>query len=158
MRSSYTTNELENILCNISKCEGQPQIQKGKKLNFINNSPHSTSTLKLSNDLFWIWISLEMQWPLLHLNICYNILYLLKFIEHPLPVCNASTDQTESCTHTCMDLAGCPGHVWGNINKEIEESRHKWGSTLLSLTIHFLIPKGGHGHQIISLPLSTGPE
>lgn len=33
----------------------------------------------------------------------------------------------------------------GNINKEIEESRLKWGSTLLSLTIHFPITSGDTG-------------
>lgn len=33
------------------------------------------------------------------------------------------------------------------INKEIEESKHKWGSTLPSLTIHFPITEGDAGAQ-----------
>lgn len=40
-----------------------------------------------------------------------------------------------------------PWPCGGKINKEIEESRHKWGSTLLSLTIHFPITKGDTGAQ-----------
>lgn len=40
-----------------------------------------------------------------------------------------------------------PWPCGGKINKEIEESRHKWGSTLLSLTIHFPIRKRDMGAQ-----------
>lgn len=50
-------------------------------------------------------------------------------------------------THRCTNLAGLPDHVGGKINKEIEESRHKWGPTLLSLTIHFPIRKRDMGAQ-----------
>lgn len=87
-----------------------------------------------------------MQWPQLPTTNIYAILYILKFNEHALPVRTASRDQTDPPTHTHLHKFGRP--PWpcgGNINKEIEESRHKWGPTLLSLTIHFPITKGDLG-------------
>lgn len=68
-----------------------------------------------------------------------------QFAVHP----EIKQTHTHTCarmqTHTYTPLHEFGRPPWacgGKINKETVESRHKWGSTLLSLTIHFPITRG----------------
>lgn len=87
---------------------------------------------------------------------CFNSMYVLyaigccisfffQFIIYPMIKQTHKHTGTCSSTHTYTllhEFGRLPRACGGNINKEIEESEHKWGPTLLSLTIHFPITSG----------------
>lgn len=105
----------------------------------------------------WIWIAMWKH-PGAVISICpYQSLMSM----HYQFAVARGIKRTRTSTQVQVHEFGRPSHdkVREKINKEIEESKHKWGSTLPSRTIHFPITERNTGVQwspCVSPPAQNG--